>query len=106
MKQCIRLSYNGADSDLPNQAQFVNEMQQATVDYQALSNDVVKIRTNYDENGEEINHILIKDNGETIVLHMKRENGYPKVVNQEALKATTSINVFWGILMMKSIKFL
>ena len=78
-----QLSYNGADSDLPNQAQFVNEMQQATVDYQALSNDVVKIRTNYDENGEEINHILIKDNGETIVLHMKRENGYPKFVNYQ-----------------------
>ena len=76
-----QLSYNGADSGLPNQAQFVKEMQQATVDYQALSNDVVKVSTNYEQNGEEINHLLIKENGETIVMHMKLEKGYPKTVN-------------------------
>ncbi|MCM3651631.1 hypothetical protein M3184_07190 [Metabacillus litoralis] len=78
-----QLSYNGADSELPNQEQFVKEMQQATVDYQALSNDVVKVSTNYEQNGEEINQLLIKENGETIVMHMKLENGYPKVVNHQ-----------------------
>ncbi|MBZ5752530.1 hypothetical protein [Metabacillus rhizolycopersici] len=78
-----QLSYNGTDSELPNQEQFVKEMQQATVDYQALSNDVVKVSTNYEQNGEEINQLLIKENGETIVMHMKLENGYPKVVNHQ-----------------------
>lgn len=78
-----QLSFNGVGSDLPNQAQFVKEMQQATVDYQALSNDVIKVRTNYEQDGEEIEHILIKENGETVVFRMKLENGYPKVVNHQ-----------------------
>lgn len=66
-----QLSYKGAD---------LNKEQ---ADYQALSNDVIKVRTNYKQEGEEIEHILIKKNGDTAVFRMKLEDGYPKIASKQ-----------------------
>jgi hypothetical protein len=36
-------------------------------------------RTNYDQNGEMIEHTFIKENGETVMFRMRLEKGFPKV---------------------------
>jgi hypothetical protein len=73
------LSYNGADSKLPEQEAFIKEMQKSPVNYQALSNEVIKVRSNYEQTGEDIEHILIKENRDTVNFRMRVENGFPKV---------------------------
>ncbi|WP_338788595.1 hypothetical protein [Metabacillus sp. FJAT-53654] len=74
-----RLSYNGANSKLPEKEAFIKEMQKSPVNYQALSNEVIKVRSIYEQNGEDIEHILIKENEDTVSFRMKQENGFPKV---------------------------
>ncbi|MGM0875543.1 MAG: hypothetical protein ACQEWV_12210 [Bacillota bacterium] len=73
------LTYKGADSKLLDKNQFLKEIKQSPVNYQRLSNEVIMLRTNYEQNGEMIEHTFIKENGETIVFRMRLENGYPKV---------------------------
>ncbi|OAS87093.1 MULTISPECIES: hypothetical protein [Metabacillus] len=74
-----RLSYNGANSKLPEKEAFIKEMQKSPINYQALSNEVIKVRSIYEQNGEDIEHILIKENEDTVSFRMKQENGFPKV---------------------------
>jgi hypothetical protein len=76
------LLFNGADSKLPNQEDFIKEMQKSPINFQTLSNEVVKVSTNYENAGEMIEHIFIKENGETVKFQMKLENGFPKVKYQ------------------------
>ncbi|WP_299087320.1 hypothetical protein [uncultured Metabacillus sp.] len=77
-----QLSYHGKDSDLPELDVFIEQMKAAQADYQALSNEVKYVRTNYKEEGEVIEHVLIKETGESVLFKMRRENGLPKVEYQ------------------------
>ncbi|KKI89954.1 hypothetical protein WQ54_22705 [Bacillus sp. SA1-12] len=77
-----QLSYHGKGSKLPELEVFIEQMKAAQADYQALSNEVKYVRTNYEETGEVIEHVLIKENGESVLFKMRLENSLPKVEYQ------------------------
>lgn len=52
---------------------------ESPTDFQALSNDVKKVRTIYRQDGIVIEHIFTKENEEIATFRMRVENGYPKI---------------------------
>lgn len=72
------LLYKGEGTNIPDKSQFISEI--SSTDFQTLSNEVTMVEFQYQENGEVINHIYIKGDGETVSLELRLENGYPKIV--------------------------
>lgn len=72
------LIYKGEGTNIPDKSQFISEI--SSTDFQTLSNEVTMVEFQYQENGEVINHIYIKGDGETVSLELRLENGYPKIV--------------------------
>ncbi len=73
------LTYDGEASERPDLEQFISEMAQSTINYQDLSNKVIKVNTTYKENGRLIEHAFSTKDGESILFNMKRNNEYEKV---------------------------
>lgn len=73
------LIYKGSDSSVPTLEQFTSEIKKAALNIQTLSNEVRMVNFKYTQNGERVEHIYIKQNGETVELQLRLEEGYPKV---------------------------
>jgi hypothetical protein len=74
-----KLSTDGENGKLPELEVFQIEMKESAFDFQALSNKVTKVSTNYLQDGEVIEHIFMIENGDMVTFRMKLENGYPKI---------------------------
>ncbi|MFC0271026.1 hypothetical protein ACFFIX_06130 [Metabacillus herbersteinensis] len=75
------LLYKGEGSKVTSRENYIEVLKQAPQNYQQLSNEVVKLRTDYiNQDGSEIDQVLTKKNSETVTFKMKNENGIPKVV--------------------------
>ncbi|WP_226669502.1 hypothetical protein [Metabacillus litoralis] len=73
------LTYDGEDSKRPGLERFKSEMDQSAVDYQELSNKVIKVNTTYKENGRLVQHIFTTEDGESIIFNMKRNSEFEKL---------------------------
>ncbi|WP_026558973.1 hypothetical protein [Bacillus sp. J37] len=73
------LIYKGREADVPTLEQFTSEINNAGFDIQHLSNEVKMVDITYTQNGERIEHIYIKKDGETAQLKLRLEDGVPKV---------------------------
>jgi hypothetical protein len=73
------LLINGENAKLPEQEALKKERPESPIDFQTLSNEVSKVTTTYRQDGEVIEHIFIKENGEMVTFRMRLENGYPKI---------------------------
>ncbi|WP_175640600.1 hypothetical protein [Metabacillus schmidteae] len=73
------LTYKGPDADVPTLEQFTSEIREAELNIQKLSNEVKMVDTTYTQTGERVEHTYIKQNGETVQLKLRLEDGYPKV---------------------------
>jgi|GEM_PF-4303557 len=72
------LTYKGSPN-VPSLEQFTQEASEADSNIQKLSNEVKMVDITYTQNGEMIEHMYIKQDGETVQLKLKLEDGYPKV---------------------------
>lgn len=73
------LTYKGSTSNVPSLEQFTQEASEADSNIQKLSNEVKMVDITYTQNGEMIEHMYIKQDGETVQLKLRLEDGYPKV---------------------------
>lgn len=73
------LTYIGEGSERPNLEQYISEMEQSTINYQDLSNEVIKVSTTYKEEGRLVEHTFTTKDGELIRFNMKRNSEFEKI---------------------------